>query len=231
MSVIQDFGKDPLKWFGDWQDTRVPWGIMMVTMVGLVLIAHYVFQDWLYMAPCEQCVYIRYGNLVMALGGLIALINPKSVILKICAYLVSLYGLIFTMICSWKLIRIHAAVHSDDPSAMFGIQGCSTDPSFPFSLPLAKWAPSWFKPTGDCGYDSPMPGADVQLSSLQQFFVDLYNESDGWYLIPQIKFMDMAQCCMLACIVCSFFLIAMIAGAFYKYFQQRKKESSVWVLQ
>ena len=109
-------------------------------MVAMVLLAHYVFQDWMHMLPCEQCVYIRYGNLVMALGCIIAMINPKALWAKIAGYVITIYGLVYTIMCSWKLIGIHDAVHSDDPMAMFGMQGCSTEPHFPFGLPLEKWA-------------------------------------------------------------------------------------------
>ncbi len=38
------------------------------------------------MRPCEQCVYIRLDILIIALGGIIALINPKNTIIKILAY-------------------------------------------------------------------------------------------------------------------------------------------------
>lgn len=40
-------------------------------------LAHSFFQIYLYMAPCEQCVYIRYAMFVMVIGGVIAAINPK----------------------------------------------------------------------------------------------------------------------------------------------------------
>ena len=115
--------------FADWQETREPWILFGVTSIILVLLAHYLFQGWLYMLPCEQCVYIRYGNIVMAIGAFLITINPKQALLKIAGIGVFLYGLIYTMICSWKLMGIHDAVHSDDPMAMFGMQGCSTEPS------------------------------------------------------------------------------------------------------
>ena len=56
--------------FADWQETREPWILFGVTSIILVLLAHYLFQGWLYMLPCEQCVYIRYGNIVMSLVSL-----------------------------------------------------------------------------------------------------------------------------------------------------------------
>lgn len=158
---------DPINTLADWQDSRWPWGIIAFAMIAMVLLAHYVFQDWMHMLPCEQCVYIRYGNLVMALGCIIAMINPKALWAKVVGYVISLYGLVYTIMCSWKLIGIHDAVHSDDPMAMFGMQGCSTEPHFPFGLPLEKWAPAWFQPTGDCGYDAPVvpDGAVLERSA------------------------------------------------------------------
>ena len=194
---------DPINTLADWQDSRWPWGIIAFAMIAMVLLAHYVFQDWMHMLPCEQCVYIRYGNLVMALGCIIAMINPKALWAKVVGYVISLYGLVYTIMCSWKLIGIHDAVHSDDPMAMFGMQGCSTEPHFPFGLPLEKWAPA---------YDAPVVPDGAVLSDLQRWFIELYQSSDGWYLIPQWKFMDMASCCLLACIVAAIFLAAMIFG-------------------
>ena len=193
---------DPVNTLADWQDSRWPWGIIAFAMIAMVLLAHYVFQDWMHMLPCEQCVYIRYGNLVMALGCIIAMINPKALWAKVVGYVISLYG----------LIGIHDAVHSEDRRAICGMQGCSTEPHFPFGLPLEKWAPAWFQPTGDCGYDAPVVPDGAVLSDLQRWFIELYQSSDGWYLIPQWKFMDMASCCLLACIVAAIFLAAMIFG-------------------
>ena len=198
MSWFDHLKKDPVGAIADWQDMRWPLVLMAAVCVLLVLVAHYMFQVWLYMAPCEQCVYIRFGFLVMAIGGLICVINPKNLILKVLGYAFAFAGAIYGLKCSVKLEAIHHAIHSDDPTAMFGMQGCSTDPHYPFDLPLAQWAPDWFKPTGDCGYDLAVVPDGTQLSSLQQWFIDMYNSSDSWYLIPKWKFMSMAQCCELA---------------------------------
>ena len=212
IKFMKGLGSDPVRTLADWQDSRWPWGIIAFAMVAMVLLAHYVFQDWMHMLPCEQCVYIRYGNLVMALGCVIAMIDPKAVWAKLVGFVITIYGLVYTIICSVKLIGIHDAVHSDDPEAMFGMQGCSTEPHFPFGLPLEKWAPDWFQPTGDCGYDAPVVPDGVELGALQRWFIELYQSYDGWYLIPQWKFMDMASCCLLACIVAAAFIAAMLFG-------------------
>ena len=172
-----------------WQDTRVPWLIMAFASAFLVVLAHSLFQKYIYMPPCEQCVYIRFAFLCMTAGGLIAAVSPKNTVLKLIGYALSFWGAIQGITYSVKLAKIHTAVHGDDP---FGVQGCSTEPYYPFGLPLEKWAPDWFMPTGDCGYDNPIVPDGVTLSSIQQYLVDLY--ADGWYLIPSKHFMSMADC-------------------------------------
>lgn len=210
MSLWSDFKSSPIATISRWQDQRFLWALMAVAMAGMVLLAHSFFQNYLYMKPCEQCVYIRYSMLVMALGGIIACINPKNVILKVIAYILAIYGAVIGIGYSVKLHGIHKAVHSDDPFAMMGMQGCSTDPSYPFGLPLHKWAPDWFLPTGDCGYDSPVVPSGVELDAIQTFFVNLY--ADGWYLIPSIKFADMAVCTLLAYVLALVLLIIMLVS-------------------
>ena len=75
---------------------------------------------------------------------------------------------------------------------MFGMQGCSTEPTYHFGLPLDKWAPDWFKQTGDCGYDAPVVPDGTQLGDFQRWLIEVYQASDGWYLF-RWKFMDMAE--------------------------------------
>ncbi|CZE51246.1 protein-disulfide oxidoreductase DsbI [Campylobacter geochelonis] len=207
MSLCQDFKSAPLQTISRWQDQRFLWIVMAVAMFGMVILAHSFFQNYLYMLPCEQCVYIRFSMLVMALGGIIAAINPKNIVLKIIGYVLGIYGAIIGIGYSVKLHAIHEAVHGDDP---FGVQGCSTDPNFPFGLPLAQWSPDWFKPTGDCGYDSPIVPDGAELDAIQTFFTNFYSE--GWYLIPSIKFGDMAQCTLLAYVVSLALLVAMLSS-------------------
>lgn len=100
----------------------------------------------------------------------------------------------------------------DDPMAMFGMQGCSTEPTYHFGLPLDKWAPDWFKQTGDCGYDAPVVPDGTQLGDFQRWLIEVYQASDGWYLFPQWKFMDMAECCMLACVCYAALLLVLLAA-------------------
>lgn len=189
------------------QDSRISWAILVFVSVALVVIAHSLFQNYAYMPPCEQCVYIRFAFLCMALGGVIAIINPKNLLFALVGYVFAFWGAVQGIMYSVKLAKIHDAVHGDDP---FGVQGCSTEPHYPFGLPLEKWAPDWFMPTGDCGYDSPMVPDGAVLSDLQKSIVDLY--ADGWYLVPSSKFMSMEDCTLLGFGICFVVLALMLVS-------------------
>ncbi len=197
MNLVQKIAK--------FQDNRYTWALLIFVSVGLVVLAHSLFQEYVYMPPCEQCVYIRFAFLCMALGGVIAIIDPKNLVLAAVGYIFAFWGAVQGIMYSVKLAKIHAAVHGDDP---FGVQGCSTEPHYPFGIPLEKWAPDWFLPTGDCGYDSPIVPDGVTLSGVQKYLVDLYQ--DGWYLIPSAKFMSMADCTLIGFSVCFVILTAML---------------------
>ncbi len=178
--------------------SRFLWGLMAVLAASLIILAHNVFQVYLYMKPCEQCVYIRAAFLGIALAGLIALPYPRSLILRLVGYVLAVASSIYGVMCSLKLARIHHAVHSTDMDALFGLQGCSLDPKYPFGIPLHKWAPDWFLPTGDCGYENSEVPANVALDPLQRYLIEMYDNAGGWYLWPSEHFLSMAQCCLIA---------------------------------
>jgi disulfide bond formation protein DsbB len=201
---IVSFRSEPLKAVAELQDTRILWISLAAVSLFMVILAHSVFQIWLYMRPCEQCVYIRFAFFCMAFGGIVASINPKNIFLKIIGYLFAFWGAIQGIGYSLKLDKIHTAAHGDDP---FGVQGCNPEPTFPFKMPLDSWFPDWFKPTGDCGYDNPIVPDDAVLSSMQQMIVDFYK--DGWYLWPPSHFMNMAQACLITFGLC----LLLLSGA------------------
>lgn len=216
-SVWQEFKSCPMGTIAKWQDARFLWLLMAGASIFLVIVAHSLFQNYVFMKPCEQCVYIRFAFLCMAIGGLIAAINPQNIALKMIGYIFGFWGIIQGIMYSTKLNAIHHAAHSDDP---FGVQGCSAVPSFPLGLPLDTWAPDWFNPTGDCGFDSPIVPDGTILSGLQQFLVDFY--ADGWYLFPASHSVNMAQACLFAYIVCLMLLGAMFLSWVIRMFQSKK---------
>ncbi|CAM4039847.1 protein-disulfide oxidoreductase DsbI [Campylobacter armoricus] len=201
-----------------WQNTRFPWVLMIVVTAGLTFIAHFLFQEYLFMEPCEQCVYIRFAMLVMAFGGILALINPKNDILKIFAYTFGFWGIWLGIEYCILLNTIHEVVHSENPFG--GVDGCREIPLYPFNLALHEWLPGWFLPTGECGMDTPVVPEEAYgtLNAFQKFFVgtppDLEDGlySNGWYLIPSIKFMNMAIACLIAFCCCLVALGFMFIG-------------------
>jgi disulfide bond formation protein DsbB len=203
-----DLKAAPIDTVAKWQNARFLWLFMSFCSLSLVLAAHLLFQHYIYMAPCEQCVYIRFAFFCMFFAGLTAALNPKNMLLKFIGYLLAFWAIIRGIGYSLKLNAIHKAVHSDNP---FGVQGCSAEPVFPFGLALDKWFPDLFKPTGDCGYDNPIVPMDANLSSLQQWFVDFYEE--GWYLMPSYHFINMAQACLFA-FTLSFVLLGVMFACF-----------------
>lgn len=213
-----DLKTSPINTIAKWQDERFLWLLMAGSSMFLIVVAHSLFQNYVYMAPCEQCVYIRFAFFCMVFGGLVAAINPKKFYLKLVGYVFAFWGIIQGIGYSVKLNQIHQVAHGDDP---FGVQGCSAVPTFPFNLPLHIWFPDWFNPTGDCGFDNPIVPDGVQLSALQQVFVDFYAE--GWYLIPSMKFINMAQACLFAYVVCLVLVGVMFASWIIREIRDRKK--------
>ena len=216
MQWTSRFKADAIGEIAHWSDMRWPWALIIFLSCAVVVLAHNVFQVWLYMKPCEQCVYIRFGFLVIALGGLITIINPKNLWLKLAGLVVGVYGCIYGLMCSIKLSSIHHAIHGDDMDAVFGMQGCSLEPHYPFGLPLEKWAPYCFLPTGDCGYDTAVVPDGTVLSDAQRFLIDMYNSADSWYLVPAWKFMSMAQCCLLAFTVALLMIVVLNGSSLWK---------------
>lgn len=211
-----------------WQDTRKPWAILITVTISLTFIAHFLFQEYFFMEPCEQCVYIRFDMFVIAMGGMIALINPANNIIKIFSYSLAFYGIWLGLKHCLTLNHIHDAIHSENPFA--GVDGCRKIPIYPFNLPLHEWVPSWFLPTGECGMDSPVvpKNAYNNLDAFQKFFIgtppDFENGfySKGWYLIPSLNFMNMAICCLMAFLCCLIMLFAM----FMSYVLNKSKSSA-----
>lgn len=188
-------------------DRRVLWILLFIVGLGLEQVAYQIFQKWLYMKPCEQCVYIRFSMVCLMIAGVVGAINPKNLVLKLIGAIIAIYGTVTGIRFSLTLIKISEAYRTGDP---FGVQGCSSTPKFPFNLPLHQWFPSTFLPTGDCGVSYPIVPSDAVLSPMQKYFTDLYR--DGWYLIPSRQFLDMEQSTLLCFSVVLFVLIVCLVS-------------------
>lgn len=161
-----------------------------------VFFAHFFLQNYLFMRPCVQCVYIRLDMLILGFGALLSL-NKN---LKFIGFFFAIFGIFSGLNHSLYLENIYKLVASGNP---FGAS-CPLEPNFLLNLPLNELFPSLFSPNGECGNDAPFVPLDANLSALQQFF--LGNESDnfkdgfyskGWFLLPKNEFLNMPQACIL----------------------------------
>jgi len=175
------------------------WVILGVFCLFIVLFSVGILQNYLYMRPCPNCVYIRLAFIVIMIGAFLGAIKPKKT--KIIGYIVTLLGLGYGYKYALILDKIHRALHSDD---VFGVAGCETEAKFPFGIELDKFFPDAFKSTGDCGMDYPVVPENAVLSEFQQKLIALYQ--DGWYLLPKYEFLNMAQSVILLLILIGMWL-------------------------
>ncbi|WP_086244147.1 disulfide bond formation protein B [Campylobacter devanensis] len=173
-------------------------GVFMLFCVG---VAHFIFQNYLYMRPCVQCIYIRYYMIIAGFGAIFIAIFYKQILLYTSGVLVFSYGAICGLLESLKLNTIHQAIANANP---FGVKGCLDRPIFELKIAWDEIMPSLFKATGQCGLDMPMVPTDIRLDAIQDYFVSLYQ--DGWYLIPSLKLINMAQISIII------FSVALILG-------------------
>lgn len=164
------------------------WLLLGLCAFLFVVFSHFVLQEYLMLPPCEQCVYIRYAFIVLGIGCWVMAIYPLGM-LRYVGILICVYALIKGISAALVLDEIQQALQSE--TFVFGLKGCSLSPTFDFNLPLDSWIPQLFAPLGFCGYDVPIVG-EAPLSPLQEWLITLYSE--GWYLIPTLKFGTMAQC-------------------------------------
>lgn len=73
---------------------RLFWLLVTFAGFGLLAIALY-FQHVMALAPCFLCINQRIAVMIIGLGGILGLINPKNTILKFFAYLLWIGGSIF----------------------------------------------------------------------------------------------------------------------------------------
>ena len=161
-ALFNEFRQAPLPALQRWESLRMPWFIMSMAALVMILTAMGYFQWYLELDPCELCVYIRFSQFCILFGGLIIMIKPTNVVLKLIGLALAWYGIIQGMMWSIELEQLHIAGQAMEAALMDGgdlfamgggAASCGTDPQFPLGLPLDEWFPYEFKPTGICGED------------------------------------------------------------------------------
>ncbi|QSX35117.1 disulfide bond formation protein DsbB [Shewanella avicenniae] len=140
--------------FSGFVRSRSSWTMLLVSGVALELTALF-FQYVMNLDPCVMCVYIRVAVLGIIAAGLIGLIAPKLVFIRLFA------TVSWAVSASWgaKLAYELYQIQSDpNPFAT-----CSFLPDFPHWMPLHDWLPSVFMPTGMCT-DTPWTFLNITMA-------------------------------------------------------------------
>lgn len=149
MRLLRKLKNDYWGTLADWQDRRPIWFLGGGTALGLEIFSWAYFQNYLGLTPCELCVYIRFSMVVIFLGAMVAAVKPDNVLLKICGYLIVIWGMFKGL--RWDIaLELDYLKALDDP---WSIPCSMATASYPFGLPLDKWLPSHFAPVAMCGED------------------------------------------------------------------------------
>lgn len=121
---------------------RTSWALLFVSGLALELAALY-FQYVLNFDPCVMCIYIRVAVLGIMLSALVGLIMPQYWIVRF----LGMGGWLVSSVWGVKLaIELNEMQVNPSPFST-----CSFFPEFPNFMPLDKWLPQVFSPTGMCG--------------------------------------------------------------------------------
>ncbi|GAB2929383.1 disulfide bond formation protein DsbB [Rheinheimera gaetbuli] len=123
---------------------RWGWLLVMLSCVGLLATALY-FQYGLNMQPCIKCINVRAAFAAILLASLIGLLAPGNAIVRLLALVAMLAAAIGGILQAQELLNIEQLL------AEGGFFSCSLFAEFPSWLPLDKWLPAIFEPTGSCG--------------------------------------------------------------------------------
>lgn len=120
------------------------WALVVLSSLGLLATALY-FQYGMNLQPCIKCIYVRSAFSGILLAGLIGLLAPANALLRLVALLGILAASVFGILQANELLNIEQLL------AEGGFFSCALFAEFPSWMPLDKWLPSVFEPTGSCG--------------------------------------------------------------------------------
>ncbi len=120
---------------------RSTWILLFISALVLESTALY-FQHGMGLNPCVMCIYERVAILGILFSGLIGCIAPKWLVLRILALLIGLGSAVKGLLLAIK--------HLDYQLNVYPWNQCAMVPDFPQTLPLDKWFPNIFMPSGSC---------------------------------------------------------------------------------
>lgn len=120
---------------------RSTWFVLFFSGICLELTALY-FQYGMDLNPCVMCIYERVALFGVVFAGIWGMIAPKFLIMRLITLGLGLWGAIKGL-----LLAIKHVGYQLNPSPW---DQCPIMVSFPPTLPLDKWIPELFHPTGLC---------------------------------------------------------------------------------
>ena len=129
------------KYIKQYSTKRSAWFILCFSALCLELTALY-FQHGMGLKPCVMCVYERVALFGIVISGLWGMIAPKFLVMRLVALGLGLWGAIQGILLSIKHVGYQL-----NPSPW---DQCPIMVNFPSTLPLDKWFPDIFHPTGLC---------------------------------------------------------------------------------
>lgn len=121
--------------------SRIFWLLLGGTALFLEATAFY-FQYVMKLEPCVMCIYQRLAVFGIFVAGLIGIMAPQYLIVRILA------ALAWAVSATWGLKLALALVDMQNNPSPFST--CSFLPDFPAWMPLHEWFPSIMLPTGMC---------------------------------------------------------------------------------
>ncbi len=123
-------------------DKRFFWALVALAGFGLLAIALY-FQHVMALAPCFLCINQRIAVMIIGLGGILGVINPKNAIVKGFAYLLWFGGSVFGL----SLAAYQTYLQLNPPE--FSSCGAGMDYILANNS-LIEAIPMLLQPTGNC---------------------------------------------------------------------------------
>ncbi|MGQ0287093.1 disulfide bond formation protein DsbB [Pasteurellaceae bacterium 22721_9_1] len=120
---------------------RGTWLLLLFSVICLEATALY-FQHGMGLRPCVMCIYERVALFGVGIAGIWGLIAPRYLIMRLIALALGLWGAIQGFLLSTKHVGYQL-----DPKPW---DQCPVTVDFPATLPLDKWLPDVFHPTGLC---------------------------------------------------------------------------------
>ena len=122
-------------------EKRSAWFLLAFSSLALESTALY-FQYCMGLQPCVLCVYERLAMIGLFIAGIIGMLAPRSLIVRLIAIALGLFSGIKGLIISIRHLDLQM-----NPAPW---KQCEFIPNFPETMPFHHWFPALFSPTGSC---------------------------------------------------------------------------------